>query len=130
MLETLWDAVSQVKDKHDVRLFLNDLLTPIERIMVTKRLAIAVLLLKGHNYEAISGLIKVSSETIARIALILRANSGYKIAVGKIARSEAGRQFRQDVENLLYRFSAPGRVFLPDEVVKYKLGHNKKKTLV
>ena len=130
MLETLWEAVSQVKSKEEVKLFLNDLLTPVERVMVTKRLAVAALLLRGSSYQAIEDLIKVSSETIARIALILRDNSGYKIAVNKILRSEAGRLFWQDVENMLYRISAPGRVFLPEEVVKYKLGHNKKKTLL
>ncbi|OGD89343.1 hypothetical protein A3J17_03655 [Candidatus Curtissbacteria bacterium RIFCSPLOWO2_02_FULL_40_11] len=130
MFETLWESVSQVKNKEDVKLFLGDLLSPVERIMVAKRLAIAVMLLKGHNYETIIDILRVSNETISKIALALRLNRGYKIAIDKIIRSEAGRQFWQDIENLLYRMSSPGKVFLPDEVVTYRLGHNKKKTLL
>ena len=130
VFETLWEAISQVKSKDDVKLFLSDLLSPVERIMVAKRLAIAVLLLKGSSYETIIDILKVSNETISKIALILRANSGYKIAVNKLLRSEAGREFWQGIEDLIYRLSSPGKVFLPEEVVKYRLGHSKKKTLV
>jgi uncharacterized protein YerC len=130
MFETLWEAISEVKNKADVKMFLGDLLSPVERIMVAKRLAIAVLLLKGHGYETIIDLIKVSNETISKIALILRLNKGYRIAVDKLLKSEAGRQFWQEIQNLIYRMSSPGKVFLPEEVVKYRLGHNKKKTLV
>lgn len=130
MFETLWEAVSLVKTKEDVKLFLSDLLSPVERIMVAKRLAIAVLLLKGRDYETIINALRVSNETISKIALILRENSGYKIAVNKLLRSEAGREFWQGIEDLIYRLSSPGKVFLPEETVKYRLGHNKKKTLV
>lgn len=129
MFETLWEAVSQVKSKADVKLFMVDLLSPVERIMIAKRLAIAVLLLKGKDYETIIDVLKVSNETISKVALILRMNSGYKIAINKILLSEAGRQFWQEIEGLIYRFSSPGKVFVPEEVVKYRLGH-KKKTLV
>ena len=130
IFETLWEAVSQVRDKKDVQIFLGDLLTPTERVMIAKRLAIAVLLLKQKDYETIKDFLKVSNETISKVSLILKMNNGYKIAINKIIRTEAGRQFWRDIENLLYRFSAPGKVFLPEEVVKYKLGHHKKKTLV
>lgn len=129
IFETLWEAISQVRDKQEIQIFLNDLLTPTERIMIAKRLAIAVLLLKQHDYETIKDFLKVSGETISKISLILKMNQGFKLAINKVIKTEAGRQFWQDIENLLYRLSAPGKVFLPEEVIKYKLGH-KKKTLV
>jgi len=37
--ETLLEAVSQVKGRKDTALFLNDLLTPTERVVLAKRLA-------------------------------------------------------------------------------------------
>ncbi|OGD85851.1 hypothetical protein A3B51_03270 [Candidatus Curtissbacteria bacterium RIFCSPLOWO2_01_FULL_41_18] len=129
MFETLWEAISQVKDKGDVKLFLNDLLTPVERIMAAKRLAIAILLLRGKDYETIIDLLKVSNETISKVSLILKVNNGYRIAVNKLVRTEAGRQFWRDIESLLYRLGTPGKAFLPEEVIKRQLGH-KKKTLV
>lgn len=130
IFETLWEAISQVRNREDIQIFLNDLLTPTERMMIAKRLAIAVLLLKERNYETIKDFLKVSNETISKVALTLKLNRGYKIAINKVIRTQAGREFWQDIENLLYRFSTPGRVFLPEDMVKYKLGHNKKKTLV
>jgi len=130
MFETLLEAISQVRNKNDVQVFLNDLLSPTERIMLAKRLAIAALLLRGEGYETIKNLLKVSNETISKVSIILKLNQGYAKVINKIALTEAGRQFWREIENLLYRFSAPGKVFLPEEVVKYKLGHHKKKTLV
>ena len=129
VFETLWEAISQVRDKKEIQSFLGDLLSPTERVMIAKRLAIAVLLLKGRSYETIKDFLKVSTETVAKISIILKINNGYKIAINKVIRTEAGRQFWQDIEDLLYRLSSPGKVFLPEEVVKYKLGH-RKKTLV
>lgn len=129
IFETLWESLSQIHDKDDIQLFLNDLLFPVERIMVAKRLAIAILLLKGKSYETIIDFLKVSNETISKISLILKSNNGYRVALNKLIKSDAGRQFWQDIENILYRFSSPGKVFLDEAVVKYRLGH-KKKTLV
>lgn len=127
--ETLWEAISQLKDKNDIQIFLNDLLSPVERIVLAKRLAIAVLLLKSTDYETIKNLLKVSGETISKVSIILKMNGGYKLAINKIALTEAGREFWQDIESLIYRLGTPRKAFLPEEVIKYRLGH-KKKTLV
>ena len=126
VFETLWEAVSEVKGRTNVQAFLNDLLTPVERVMVAKRLAIAVLLLKKMAYGEIVDLLKVSNETIARIALIIKNSQGFNIAIDKVIRSEAGREIWREIENLIYRFSSPGKVFLPEEVVKYKQGRRKR----
>ena len=129
IFETLWEAISQLKNKTEIQIFLTDLVTPTERIVLAKRLAIAVLLLKNTNYETIKDLIKVSGETISKVALTLKMSNGYRIAINKIVRTESGRQFWQDVESLLYRLGTPGKTFLPEKQIKYKLGH-KKKTIV
>ena len=129
MYETFWEAISKVKSKSEVQGFLSDLLSPVESTMVAKRLAIAALLLRGYGYENIMNLLKVSGATIAKVSAVLNANTGYKIAINKIAMSEATREFWQDIENLLYRLSAPGKTFLPKEIVKAKLRHKRKSLL-
>jgi uncharacterized protein YerC len=129
MFQTFWDAVSKINHQDEIQEFLNNLLSPTERTMLAKRLAIAVLLMKKYNYENIMDLLKVSSATISKVALTLNYNIGYKKAINKVAHTEATREFWQDVENLLFRFSAPGRLLLPEEVVKAKLRHTRK-TLV
>ena len=118
MYETFWEAISQLRAKADVQRFLNDLFSPVERQMIAKRITIAALLMRGYGYQAIQDILKVSDTTIAKVSIILNNNLGYKIAINKIARSEATREFWQDVENLFYRLSSSAKAFLPDEVVK------------
>lgn len=129
MYETLWEAISQLKSKTDVQSFINDLLSPPERTMVAKRLAIATLLSRNYNYETIMNVLKVSSTTISKVSLLLNQNNGYKTAINKIARAEATREFWQDVENLLFRLGTPKYTFAEEGSVKKKLGHSKKTLL-
>lgn len=127
--QTFWEAISKLTSTEEVVLFLNDLLSPTEKIVLAKRLAIAVLLNRGYGYESIMEIVKVSDGTIAKVAMVLKNDSGYKIAISKIAKSETSRAFWQDIESALYRISSPGKVFMDEGAINYKLGH-KKKTLV
>lgn len=126
---TFLEAISQVRDKNEVQLFINDLLTPVERIMLAKRFAIAVLLLKGWGYGPIEDLLKVSGDTISRVSLVLKTNVGYKKVVDRLARTEAGRAFWQDVASFAYRLSSPGKVFIDEGVIRHRLGRGKKTLL-
>ena len=129
MYETLWQAFSQLSYKGDIQLFLNDILSPTEKIMIAKRLAIASLLSRNYDYETIKNLIKVSQGTVAKIVLSLKFRNGYKIAIDKIARSEAAKDFWQDIENLLYRLGNPRITLASDRFIRKKLGL-KKGTLI
>lgn len=124
--ETLLEAVSQIRDKKEVSLFLNDLLTPTERIMVTKRLAIAILLLKGWGYDGVKDVLKVSSDTISRVALVLKMNNGYRIVVEKLLKTEAGREFWRDIVKLVHRIGTPTDAFADDAILNKKFGYTKK----
>ena len=78
--------------------FIDDLLTPTEKIMLAKRFAIAYLLLKGHSYGEIKDLLKVSTPTIGSVSLLLKIKgSGYKEIVQKLA---ARRELRKIFESL------------------------------
>lgn len=115
IFENFWEAISQIRDKKDIQSFLNDLLTPTERVMLAKRLAIAAMLLKGQDYATIRHFLKVSNETIAKVGVVLKTNQGYKTVIDKIIRTKAGRQFWKEVESFLYRFSSASRIFLPED---------------
>lgn len=127
--ETFLAVISQVRDKSEVQLFINDLLTPVERVMLAKRFAIAVLLIKGWGYGSIEDLLKVSNDTISRVSLVLKGNVGYKEAVERLVRTEAGRAFWRDVASFVYRIGSPGRVFVDEELIRHKLGLRKKSLL-
>ena len=89
MYETLFEAIKHLRSKEEIQLFLTDLLSPTERTMLAKRLAIAALLMRAYEYESIMNMLKVSSATISKVALVLNHNQGYKNTINKIARSES-----------------------------------------
>jgi len=95
MFEIFEKSVSNLKKSDDIRNYIVDLLTPTEKIILAKRLAIAVLLSKNYAYRTISDLLKVSTSTILSVIRKQAIDGrGYKVVVGKILNSEAlGRSF-------------------------------------
>lgn len=78
-----------IKNSQDVDEIVSDLLTPTERIMLTKRLAIAFLLTQGYEYREVEKILHVSFQTIAMVNNALRyGNNGYKKAVNRILKDE------------------------------------------
>lgn len=80
----------RIKNKEESDQFISDLLTPTEKIMLAKRLAIAFLLEKGHDYRTIQRIIKVSSGTITSVNISRHHGSeGYKRVIEKILKEES-----------------------------------------
>ncbi len=78
-----------IRNSSDASLLIKDLLTPTEKIMMVKRLAIALLLIQGYEYREIIKLLRVSFGTIAFVKLSLENGSGgYKKAIDKILKDE------------------------------------------
>lgn len=59
------DTIARLTDRRLVRDFLYDFLTPTEKIVLIKRLAVYVLLGKDYDYKGIKSILHVSSPTIA-----------------------------------------------------------------
>lgn len=77
--KSLLEAFREVRTNFEVEILLNDLLTPSEKIMLAKRLAIAFLLMKGQSYAEISKKLKVSFATISLVrSAKLRDGRGYQ----------------------------------------------------
>ena len=57
-------VLSELHSEGDITDFLDDLLTPTEKVMLAKRLAIAFLLEKGYDQRAIHTILKVSTTTV------------------------------------------------------------------
>ena len=71
--------------QEDILNFIEDFLSPTERIVLSKRLTIALMLKRGYSYEAIKKLIKVSQATIADVNLKLKySGKGYHKILDKI----------------------------------------------
>ena len=53
IFETLLETIAGLTTKKDVSAFFNEFLTPTERIMFAKRLAVGLLIAKGYDYKDI-----------------------------------------------------------------------------
>jgi len=67
ILDGLYTAAGSLKGRAAMKLFLRDLLTESERIMLGRRIAIARLLLAGERYEDIQNKLRVGATTIGKV---------------------------------------------------------------
>ena len=67
MFQMFLGSFSKCKDQGEVANYLGDILTETEAIVLAKRLAIALMLTKGYNYNQICDLLKVTPPTISKV---------------------------------------------------------------
>lgn len=79
-------ALVDIGSEREMERYIFDLLTPTERIMLAKRLAIAAMLIEEVPYREISEHLKVSTATVGRVNLWLQTSGdGYRLAIEKIS---------------------------------------------
>lgn len=100
-------AIAKLKDLGQIQDFIGDLLSPIEKIMLIKRLAIAVMLTKGYTYEQIDHTLKVSSPTIKNVSFALKfgTRNGYHKVVREIIENQKREEFFDKVDEVLLAIS-------------------------
>lgn len=105
-LDALYTAASTLKGRAAVKLFLRDLLTPSERIMLGRRILIARMLLSGHTAREISKRMKVGSDTVYRVEQWLHDQMpGYEQAIKEMEK-EFTRRKAKYIDKKLYATSA------------------------
>lgn len=116
-------TIVDLKNPTDVQNFLGDLLSPAEKIMLVKRLAIAILLAKGYTYDSIDETLKVSRPTIMNVSYFLKhGESGYQKVVQKILAKQKREEMWDKIEEILLKLSPPAAVGSPRFLVKQKEG--------
>ena len=84
-LDTLYTAAASVKGRADMKMFLRDLLTESERVMLGRRILIARYLLSHKTYREIIEELKVSHTTIGKVERWLEDQfPGYEKAIGEM----------------------------------------------
>lgn len=79
LFEQLYTLFADLNSPQETRVFLESFMTPTERVVFAKRLAIAWLLEQGASYDEINKQLKVSSATISSVAEI-RQMEGIQLA--------------------------------------------------
>lgn len=106
IFEILLKTIADLKNSEEINGFLEDFLSPVEKIMLAKRLSIAVLLAKGYDYRQIRNILRVTPSTIASVNLTLKyKGSGYKRVVEKILAAERIDEFWQKIDEILSEIS-------------------------
>lgn len=89
IFEILFESVLKIKDKKEAEDFFIDFLTPTEKIVLAKRLSVAVLLAKNYDYRAIRKILHVSPPTIASVSASMKyTGKGYKQVVERLLKEE------------------------------------------
>lgn len=112
--ERCWEIFTKtligIKTYKDVDEIVSDLLTPTERIMLTKRLAIAFLLSQGYEYREINKILHVSFQTVAIVNNALKyGNNGYKKAINRILRDEKLKEILNKTAQVLISPATRGK---------------------
>lgn len=103
-------TIIDLKTSQEVKNFLEDLLSPTEKIMLVKRLAIAILLAKGYTYNEIDDKLKVSRPTIMNVSYWLKyGRSGYRKVIAQIVGDQKREALIDSIEETLLRLSPPKR---------------------
>lgn len=84
ILDIFFQTLANLTNKIEVSEFLSEFLTPTERVMLSKRLAIGYLIARGYEYREISRTLKVSTATVSNFARLYKYGSPYKKIVNKI----------------------------------------------
>jgi len=109
IFEIFLKTIAKLNNLSEIRDYLHDLLSPTERTMLIKRLAIAVMLTKGYTYDQIDNTLKVSRPTIMTVSYFLKhgKRGGYKRAVDEILKDQKKEAFFDKIEEILLSLSPP-----------------------
>jgi TrpR family trp operon transcriptional repressor len=106
VIEELYEVIGELKSKDEVVRFLFGLFTPSEVLMVSRRIQVAKMLIKGLTYIEISKEIGVSDQTIRKVEHWLKSDeSRMKFISSKISKikNKRGANVR-NYESLLDRY--------------------------
>lgn len=98
MLNEFFDMVVALKNSKDAENFFKDLLTPSESLMITRRIAIAKMLLGGWNFDDIRRELKVGYNTINIVNRWLY--SGFGGYLNEIGKAKSKKDFRNSVPDI------------------------------
>lgn len=101
-----FEVISKDKDEEEFQNVIHDLLSPSERIMIAKRVAIFYMLMKKLDYYNISKSLKVSPSTVAKFNLVKENSRGIVRALSATVRNEKIINF---FEELILELRRPGK---------------------
>lgn len=115
MYKLFSQMLSGIKGKESFDKFLDDFLSPTERTVFAKRLAIAILLAKDCGYAEIRQTLRVTPVTISKVSFRINHGNG---AVKKLAQTMVDSDLGKALVEEVFAVFATKRKTLTGEVYK------------
>ena len=103
-----YKVLGETADKDEFSKILFDLLTPVERIMIIKRIAVIYLLLKDIDYVIICEVLKVSNGTVSKYKLLMENSIGIVPVLKKMIKNEKMWLFFEEIFSQIIYPGKPG----------------------
>ncbi len=107
LLLLFFEVVGKKNKNEEFEKIINDLFSPVERIMIIKRIAIMYLLMKQIQPVIIADVLKVSPSTVAKFSIIMDKSEGIVPYLKKLLEKEKISDFFEDIFDDLFNY--PGR---------------------
>lgn len=108
VFEIFVEIVALLNKPSEISYFLNDLLSPTEKIMLGKRLSIAYLLLKDYDQRTICAILKVSLTTVSKVSNNLQTKGqGYKGVIRKVFAKDKFNEILERLDTFLSELIPP-----------------------
>ena len=108
IMEVFLDTMAMVTTRNQAQQLLNDWLSPTEKIMLAKRLSIALLLTKKYDQRSVAKLLRVGLETVNKVNRALQSGTGgYDMITSAFLKQEKNEAFWEKVDDVLADFFPP-----------------------
>ncbi len=126
LFKLLFEVVGKSENQSEFEKIMHDVLSPVERVMIAKRIAIIYLLTKNIDYLTICEVLKVSAATVAKFRHITDNSQGIIPTLNKILRNDKIKEFLEEFWLLIRGPGVPGVNW--SAAWKHKLEFERKKS--
>src|SRR3989339_2041226 len=107
IFDTFVESFASLSSSQKATDFLYDLLSPVEQVMLAKRLAIAYMLMKGRSQRDVADTLKVSQATVNKVNASLKIGIGYRTIISHMLQKEKVVAFFDKLEEKLDHLIPP-----------------------
>ncbi len=104
----LFEVLGNRHNKDDFQKSIKDLLSPVERIMIAKRVVIIYLLMQEIDYKIVCKVVKVSAATVNKFRHVMENSEGIVPVLQRILKVEKIQLFLKELQDVL---SPPGTAY-------------------
>jgi len=105
----LFDVIGSQSDTSKFKILIDGILSPTEKIMIAKRIAIFFLLTKQIDWKSICDILKVSNASVSKCRMILINNTEMNVVLNGLIKKKQTALF---FEEIFLLFFGPGTAYV------------------